>query len=76
GALHNPLAAEAYYWIVTHNNATLTDTMTGNMLNASVNGQSITSNGITLSGYKVFISRASAAAGGDLSSSCTLSISF
>ena len=76
GALHNPLAAEAYYWIITHNNATLTDTMTGNMLNASVNGQSITSNGIALSGYKVFISRASAAAGGDLSSSCTLSISF
>lgn len=76
GALNNGTANTAWYWALTHNNATATDTMTSaNMFNSKVDTK-VLSNGYTLNGYKLFISKASATAGGDLSSNCTVNISI
>ena len=76
GALNNGTANTAWYWALTHNNATAVDTMTSaNMFNSKVDTK-VLSNGYTLNGYKLFISKASATAGGDLSSNCTVNISI
>ncbi|MBE6331694.1 MAG: hypothetical protein E7070_05260 [Bacteroidales bacterium] len=65
-ALNNQLATAGYFWIVTRGSATATQ-LGSSILRAAVTGVSFNStqnSGITLSGYKVYISTNSAAAGG------------
>ena len=65
-ALNNQLATAGYFWIVTRGSATATQ-LGSSILRAAVTGVSFTStrnSDITLSGYKVYITTNSAAAGG------------
>lgn len=73
-ALNNGTANDAKYWILTHGSASGTDTMTGTAMFESPISVSVLSNTRTMTGYKLYVSKKSALAGGDLSSSCTVKI--
>lgn len=60
--LNNQLSDSGYYWILTHNSATATQ-LGSNILDAPQN-LTISINGFTLNGYKLYVSTKSAAAGG------------
>lgn len=79
GVLTNNLNEVAYYWVLTHNSATVTDKMTGNMVDLKTSAATFTSTqnpSITMENYKLYISRSSALANSPLSSAATIVINL